>query len=279
MAALCFNTMNESTYLGCPLSLAAQIDAAAAAGFPLIGIDMFTLDSWLGTGRTLQELADLLASRDMACWELAAAIDLGTDDDPIEAAHKAARAAAVLKPKWVQGNIRLPFGRSALELFDRVSAIVNKVGPRVALEYLPWLPVKDIASARAYVDHVGLDRAGVLVDSWHHFRGPDTYADLESLPLDHIAYVQFDDALPMVSGDLLNETVNRRTFPGGGEFDLTGFCSRLTDKGFDGVVSLEILSDEWRGNDIGEFAERVYQSSTRYWGTSGADPAHERNGL
>jgi sugar phosphate isomerase/epimerase len=266
MAALCFNTMNESTYLGCPLSLSAQIDAAAAAGFPFIGIDMFTLDSWLGVGRTLGELADLLASRKMACWELAAAIDLGTADDPIEAANKAAQAAAVLKPAWVQGNIRLPYDRAALELFDRISAIVNQSGPRVALEYLPWTPVDSIATARVYVDHVGVDRAGVLVDSWHHFRGPDSYADLESLPLDHIAYVQFDDALPMVCDDLLNETVNRRVFPGEGEFDLPGFCSRLTDKGFDGVVSLEILSDDWRGKDLGEFAERVYRSGAQYWG-------------
>jgi sugar phosphate isomerase/epimerase len=265
MATLCFNTMNESTYLGCPLTLSAQIDAAAATGFPFIGIDMFTLDSWLGTGRTLSELADLLASRNMECWELAAASDLGTEDDPIVAAHKAAQAATVLKPKWVQGNIRLPYGQAALDLFDQVSAIVNQAGSRVALEYLPWTPVDSIATARAYVDHVGIDRAGVLVDSWHHFRGPDSYADLENLPLAHLAYVQFDDAPPMVSDDLLNETVNRRVFPGDGEFDLPGFCSRLTGKGFDGVVSLEILSDEWRGGSLGEFAKRVYQSSARYW--------------
>jgi sugar phosphate isomerase/epimerase len=265
MATLCFNTMNESTYLGCPPTLPAQIDAAAAAGFSLMGIDMFSLRTWLDTGRTLGELADLLASRNMACWELAAALDLGTEDDPIEAARSAAEAAAVLKPKWVQGNIRLPFDRPALELFDRVSAIVNQAGPRVALEYLPWTPVNSIATARAYVDPVGLDRAGILVDSWHHFRGPDSYADLESLPLDHIAYVQFDDALPMVSDDLLHETVNRRTFPGDGEFDLPGFCSRLIKKGFDGVVSIEILNDEWRGKEPGEFAAKAYRSSAQYW--------------
>ncbi|HTJ65686.1 MAG TPA: sugar phosphate isomerase/epimerase [Alphaproteobacteria bacterium] len=265
MATLCFNTMNESTYLGCPLTLSEQIDAAAAAGFPLIGIDMFTLATWLDTGRSLGELADLLASRNMACWELAAAIDLGTEDDPIEAAGKAAEAAAVLKPQWVQGNIRLPLDRTALALFDRVSSIVNRAGPRVALEYLPWTPVNSIATARDYVDHVGLDRAGVMVDSWHHFRGPDTYSDLEALPLDHIAYVQFDDALPMASDDILHETVNRRTFPGDGEFDLSGFCSRLTGKGFDGVVSIEILNDGWRGGAPGEFAARAYRSSARYW--------------
>jgi sugar phosphate isomerase/epimerase len=268
MATLCFNTMNESTYLGCPPTLPAQIDAAAAAGFSLIGIDMFSLDGWMGSSRTLGELADLLASRNMACWELAAAIDLGSGDDPIEAAHKAARAAAVLKPQWAQANIRLPLDRSALALFEQVCGIVNRAGPRVALEYLPWTPVNSIATARDYVDHVGLDRAGVMVDSWHHFRGPDSYAELEAVPLGHIAYVQFDDALPMESDDLLHETVNRRTFPGKGEFDLPGFCSRLIDKGFDGVVSLEILNDEWRGKDPGEFTATAYRSGAQYWGNS-----------
>ena len=36
-------------------------------------------------------------------------------------------------------------------------------------------------------------------------------------------------------------------------------------KGFDGVVSVEILNDDWRQRDVGEFARRAYTSSARYW--------------
>jgi sugar phosphate isomerase/epimerase len=61
------------------------------------------------------------------------------------------------------------------------------------------------------------------------------------------------------------ETIGRRTFPGEGEFDLDGYCDRMKAKGFDGVVSVEILSDEWRARDLGEFVRRVYTSSARYW--------------
>ncbi len=46
------------------------------------------------------------------------------------------------------------------------------------------------------------------------------------------------------------ETIGRRAFPGEGEFDLDGYCTRMRAKGFDGVVSVEILNDEWRQGDI-----------------------------
>ena len=109
------------------------------------------------------------------------------------------------------------------------------------------------------------ERVKVLPDTWHHFRGPDTWAELDALPLDSIAYVQFDDALPMVSDDLLAETLQRRTFPGEGEFDLAGYCRRLRAKGFDGVVSIEILNGDWRDRDPAEFARRAYESTARFW--------------
>ncbi len=81
-----------------------------------------------------------------------------------------------------------------------------------------------------------------------------------------MAYVQFDDALPKVGDDLVMETIDRRTFPGEGELDLTGYCERMRAKGFDGVVSVEILNAEWRANpDLHEFARRAYTSTRRFW--------------
>src|SRR5205823_4766245 len=87
----------------------------------------------------------------------------------------------------------------------------------------------------------------------------------EMAPLELVAYVQFDDALPMVSDYLVAETCERRVFPGEGEFDLEGYCTRMRAKGFDGVVSVEILNAEWRTGDLREYARRCYGSSARYW--------------
>jgi sugar phosphate isomerase/epimerase len=84
--------------------------------------------------------------------------------------------------------------------------------------------------------------------------------------LDLVAYVQFDDARPMVSDDLVEETIHRRTFPGEGEFELDRYCDTMRRKGFDGVVSVEILdADERARADDAAFARRVYETSARFW--------------
>lgn len=265
MAELCFNNFNRSAYFGLPCDLPAQIDAAAAAGFKLFGPDVFSLDAWREEGRSLQELADRLAARGMRCGEIAAAMIIADRGEALAAAEKAARMAEILRPDWVQVNVGVPADEESAASLAAVCDVIAPSGARVAIEYLPFLPVASLVEARQLAEEAGLHRAGVLVDSWHHFRGPDDDQQLDALPLEAIAYVQFDDALPMVSGDLTAETVDRRTFPGEGEFDLSGFCRRLKSKGFDGLVSVEILNADWRQRDPALFARRAYETSARFW--------------
>jgi sugar phosphate isomerase/epimerase len=267
MAQLCFNTFNRSAFFGVEPDLPGQIDAAAAAGFRLFGPDTFSLDAWVESGREVQQLADLLDSRGMRCWELAA-LNLTTRDETLTAARQVAAHAAVLRPEWILTNVGAPIDRDLCDTFSMVCDVLADVGARPAIEYLPFTPAHSIATARTLVDHVGTDRARILFDTWHHFRGPDDDADLEAAPVELIAYVQFDDAQPMMSDDLVAETVDRRAFPGEGEFDLAGYCSRIRAKGWDGVVSVEILDAAWRDGSAGtleEYARRAFESSARYW--------------
>jgi sugar phosphate isomerase/epimerase len=68
-----------------------------------------------------------------------------------------------------------------------------------------------------------------------------------------------------VDDDLAAETVARRVFPGEGEFDLDEWCAHVRAKGFDGVVSVEVLNDELRDLDPAEFATRAFTATARYW--------------
>ncbi|MEZ4282054.1 MAG: hypothetical protein R3F21_20825 [Myxococcota bacterium] len=61
------------------------------------------------------------------------------------------------------------------------------------------------------------------------------------------------------------ETVDRRVFPGEGLFDLERFSRTLRARGFDGLVSVEVLSKAWRGGDVDAFIERAYRTSAPYW--------------
>jgi sugar phosphate isomerase/epimerase len=265
VAELCFNMFNRSAWFGIDPDLVAQIDAAAAAGFPLVGPDVFSLDAWTAQGRRVEELADRMAAAGVRCWEIAG-FDVGDREGTLAQAAHLADLARVLHPTWILTNVSRPVDADVATTLAMACDTFEAVGTLPAIEYLPFTPVSSIPIALDLVERVGRDRTAILLDTWHHFRGPDTFAVLDELDLEHVAYVQFDDALPAEGDDLVAETLHRRTFPGDGEFDLDHYCERMRAKGFDGVVSVEVLNAEWRGLDrLGEFAHRAHASTRRFW--------------
>ena len=110
-----------------------------------------------------------------------------------------------------------------------------------------------------------MDRAGVVIDSWHFFRGESSWQDLETVPLSRIAYVQFSDATAAVSDDVLDETMNRRVMPGDGGFELDRFASTLLGRGWEGLVSVEVLSRDLGRLPVAEFARLAWESTSPYW--------------
>ena len=259
MATLCFNGFNRSGWFGVDPDLPAQIEGAARAGFTLFGPDVFSVAD------APDDVAALLATNGMRCYEIAALM-VGSDAaDADQQATTIAGLASVLHPEWILTNVVEPPDDEVVANVARCAAIIGEAGARLAIEYLPWTPVASARTALDVAARAGHDRVKVLLDSWHHFRGPDTWADLEAVPLEEIAYLQFDDALPMVTDDLMTETLSRRVFPGEGEFDLDGWCERVRAKGFDGVVSVEVLNAELRDLDPAVFAQRAFDAASRYW--------------
>jgi sugar phosphate isomerase/epimerase len=61
------------------------------------------------------------------------------------------------------------------------------------------------------------------------------------------------------------ETTNRRAMPGDGFLQLDRFASTLLDRGWDGMVSVEVLSDQLRAMPVADFAQRAYDATTPYW--------------
>ena len=199
----------------------------------------------------------------MRCFEIATLM-IGTDDVD-EQADQILELATTLRPEWILTNVMAPVDDAVRAEFARCAGVISESGARLAVEYLPWTPVRSATEALELVRSVPNARARVLPDTWHHFRGPDGWAELDALPIDDIAYIQFDDALPMTLDDLVEETCHRRAFPGEGEFALGTYCEHLRAKGFDGVVSVEILNAEYRDMDIHEFARRAFDSTRRFW--------------
>ena len=265
MSQFCFNTFNQSPFVGGHIDLMTKVDAAAAAGFIFFGPDAYYIEAWLQDGGTLQALANRLAAIKKSCWEIAASLVLGDRAESLAAARKAMPIASVLEPTRIQINVGTQVDQKSTTNLAEICELLRPTGAKIAIEYLPFMPLRSIGKTFQLVQQLGLDCAGVLVDTWHHFRGTDNDEDLDALPLDALAYVQFEDAPKVISTNLTDETLNRRVFPGEGEFPLHRFRQRMKAKGFVGVVSVEAISAEWRNRDIFEFARRAYATSVPFW--------------
>ena len=268
MTELSFNTMNHSAYLGLDARLPEQVRAAAAAGYELFGPDLFSILQMEEQGTTVDELAELIGSAGMRCFEIAALAIYEDRETTMQGARELARVARVLRPEWVMANgfadLSLP---DIPVLLDECASLLADTGAGLGFEFLPFTPMASLAATFEYVDgaRAAGARAAVIVDTWHVFRGPDGLDGLEQLKLDDVAYVQFDDALPMAGDDLMEETLHRRVMPGQGEFPLTEFCARMRTRGYDGPVSVEILSSDWRARPLPQFVTATYEATRRFW--------------
>ena len=262
---LCLNLFQYSPYAGTTSvpSLDDLLAASADAGFEFVGLDMYSLDLLeVAPGVVARSLRD----HGLRCFEMLGLSVDGDEAASLAMARSVARWVGEANADWVLTVVSAPVDDELVDRFGRCADLVAAEGGRLALEFLPFLPVSTIESARAVCDAVGTNRARVLIDSWHVFRGTDTLAGVAATPVDSIAYIQFDDALPAM-GELHDEVMTRRIWPGRGEFDLTGFAEAVKATGYSGAISVELLNESWRLDGLrpAEFARRAMQTSRPYW--------------
>lgn len=79
-------------------------------------------------------------------------------------------------------------------LFARYCELAARSGIRVALEFLPYSGVRDLATALRIVAASGADNAGVLPDALHLERSGGSPADLRAIPPGRVVFAQLCDA-------------------------------------------------------------------------------------
>ena len=207
-----------------------------------------------------------LERRELRCFEL---LFLGCDparpDVSLQRLDTLTSWSEALRPAWILTTSPAPLGPDLVALFARCCDRLAELRVGLAFEFFPWTPIATLAAAFELVRRAERENAGVLLDCWHFFMGPSTWHELESLPLEAIAYVQFTDSIPVAPGALLAECETSRRFPGEGHFELERFATALTEKGFSGTVSIEVLSEQTRVLGAEAFARRAVESSRRSW--------------
>jgi sugar phosphate isomerase/epimerase len=240
------------------------LEGAAAAGFPAVGLDLYTLRGHVEAGGSIDELAVKLGSRGLACSDVGV-LPIGTPEVR-STAETLAHIASVTGARTCIAAFLAPVehAQAVAELKDCADVLAG-TGTRLALEFVAYGSLSRLADAVALCEAVGWERCGLLVDTWHFFRTDAPWPVLRSLDGEQIALVHVNDGAAVSSEDPVFDGRFRRLPVGAGNFPLDEFARALDDVGYRGVLSTEVLSDEIRNAPPAEGARRLVQSLLEAW--------------
>jgi sugar phosphate isomerase/epimerase len=250
---------------------AARVEAAARAGFAGMGLLSDDYLALQAAGVSDAALRRVLADHRMRVLEIEFHFDWTAEGSRGASARTREAAlhamADAFSPHHLNvGDLNPPGeGPSIGVVADRFGAVCDRAaehGVRVALEFLPWTAIPDLATALEIVERAGRPNGGVLVDAWHFFRGNPDAARLRSTRRDQITAIQLDDADAEPVGPSFEDTMLRRRLPGEGAFDLVGLVRTFDAIGVDVPYSVEILSSEHQRLSVREAARRAFASTS-----------------
>jgi sugar phosphate isomerase/epimerase len=231
------------------------VSAASAAGFSAVGVNADRVDA---------EAVQAYAAAGVRCHELLAFIVGDDESATMASAEQLADRAQTIAADWV---LTVFTAKVPLKRIQLCAKMFDEAGAGIAVEYTPLGAIPRISDGMAYVRAAReIARAGLMIDSWHFCFSTNTWEELAAVPLDDIAYVQFTDALKPEHRDrMIRESLHRRALPGDGVLELNRFAATLLDRGWDGTVSVEVLSAHLRGLPVDELVGRLYTTTAAYW--------------
>lgn len=245
---ICTSVLVADPMAPTPPEVRAALDAAAGAGLRGSAFWGYHLQAlvdhlggWDATGALLDELGLPVRAVEAAfAWP---AGDEQTTRAEAQGLADLARRSGAAVIAAVCMDPALPDEDAARTGLSIVVEEAERVGAVVALEFLPFSGVADLATAWRLIEPLG-PSAGILLDAWHWHRQPGGPAPelLASIPGERIPYLQVCDAAPEPAADALTEAMSARLLPGEGVVDLPALVGILEQIGADPFVANEAFN-------------------------------------
>lgn len=149
----------------------------------------------------------------------------------------------------------------AAEAFANICDRARDLGLTVQLEYVVGGGIATYADTCEVIRRAGRGNGGLMIDSWHLFRGNVTLDELARTPGDRVFGVQINDGPPPTDADPLREMTKGRLMPGEGIFDLVGMIRTLDAIGSKAPISIEVFSDTLSALPADEAARRCAETT------------------
>ena len=125
------------------------------------------------------------------------------------------------------------------------------------IEYFPRSGIPDLHTAYEVVRRAARPNGGVMIDCWHHRRGPDAGRVDLGVPGAAVLAVQVGDVAAEAGADPAAEMMHGRVLPGQGAGDLVPFLRALREQGCVAPMEVEVYSDDLAALDPADAARRA----------------------
>ena len=248
--------------------LIERIEAASAAGFA--GLSLFPDDYRRAreAGSSDAELRARLRDHGIAIAEIDPLLSWLPGDASDAGVSEEGRAflasgedtfyaiADALGARSINAALADPRGVAIERVIDAFGALCDRAaahGLLVTLEFLPWTPIGDAATAARVVEKAGRANGGVMLDAWHQLRSGGSLASVDA---SRVRGVQLCDAPAAAEPDPIAETLHRRRLPGEGDADLVALLRHLEAGGCTAPLGVEVFSDALAAQPLREVALR-----------------------
>ena len=131
--------------------------------------------------------------------------------------------------------------REAVAAFGEACDVAAERGVLVHIEPFAWSSLARSADAARIVELAGRENGGLLLDLWHHVRGPDQGVLDASIPPAMLLGIQLADVAPEPWPNVRDECMEHRLLPGEGHGALAGRLADLADRGPLPPVGVEVF--------------------------------------
>jgi len=244
---MCPATLMTDPMAPTPQTVRGAFDAASAAGFADTSVWAWYLPLLSNHG-TLEAARTELDRRGMRVRAVEAAAAWATGASG-EAAAEAAQMAAAVEATGASLVLAACLGptlagvEEARRQLSLLAEPARRAGASVAVEFLPWTGIPNLAAAWDLVEPLG-GEIGLVIDTWHWLRQPGG-GDLDllaAIPPERILYLQLSDAPAAPSGELFDETMHQRLLPGDGAVDFGAVLACLAARGAKPFVAVEMFN-------------------------------------
>jgi sugar phosphate isomerase/epimerase len=145
-----------------------------------------------------------------------------------------------------------------VESFAALCKDAENYGTRILFELIVDSMIKTLPETLEMVQGADAPNGGIMIDLWHMVKLGIPFEDIARIPSRFLLGIEINDGTLECPWDLHEDTINHRSLPGEGEFDVKGFVRCMLDAGYDGPWGVEVLSDKLRKVPMAEAIPRAY---------------------